>query len=239
MPRILRPATAIDTPHVSLRYHAHMTETDPMVEQAYAALRSHYGGDLRFDDHLRPVQYVMAPDGALIAPVMAAMLSGFNMVLFIPDNSDDALQLQISIEPFKEDTAEGGALADRWRIYHGEPVDVFWGRLNIDAAKFQGYVIDGEALMRPNPLTEHAPRICRSLNSSQRDAVKSLCEQFARTDVAQPVVVGIDPLGIDVRRKFDVIRVPFHEPQPSADAALAELAKMMQRATGGPLEFQQ
>lgn len=203
---------------------------DAVVEQTYAKLRGHYGGDLRFDEHLRPVKYVIAPDGALITNVMAAMLTGFNMVLFVPENVDDALQLQVTIEPFEEDEAGYGALADRWRIYHGEPEDVFWGKLYIDAAKSDGHVVDGDALMRANPLEKDMGRLCKLLNSEHRGDVKLLCERVEKLEVSEPVVVGVDAWGLDVRRRFDVVRVPFDAPQASAEAAMAEVKRMVERA---------
>lgn len=204
---------------------------DEIVHQTYAKLREHFSGDLRFDEHFRPVKYVIAPDGSLITNVMAAMLSGFNMVLFVPDNSDGALQLQVTIEPFEEDETGYGALADRWRIYHGEPEDVFWGKLYIDAAKFDEHVIDGEALMRENPLEKDMGRLCKLFNSEHRSDVKLLCEKLERLEVSEPVVVGVDAWGIDVRRRFDVVRLPFASPQKSAEEALAEFNRMVERAT--------
>jgi len=230
MTRNARPPVAafFVPPCPFFRYHSSMA--DPIVETAYAYLRRHYSGDLRFDEHFRPVRYVFAPDGALVTPVMAAMLASYDTVLFVPECVDDALEVQVTAEQFDEQDASGGALADRWRIYHGEPEDVYWAKLVIDAARFEGHVIDGEALMRENPLGEHESTLCRSINTDHRDDLKLLCEHFAQTDVAQPIAVGLDALGLDVRRKFDCIRIPFDKPQESAEQARSTIAHMIRAA---------
>lgn len=203
---------------------------EPIIQQAVAAVRSHFAGELRFDEHLRPLRYVTAPDGLLIAPVMVAMARSVDTVLFVPECADDALEAQVTIEQFEETAQGNGALTDRWRIYHGEPEDVNWARLCIDAVRFRGHVIDGDAVMQPNPLADDMPRLCRQINTDLRDAVRLLCEHIAETDVASPVVVGIDSMGIDVRRKFDVVRIAFDAPQGTADAAMAELRRMIDDA---------
>ncbi len=200
---------------------------DQIVDQAVATLRAQYTGELRFDEHLRPVNYVTAPSGHLIAPAMAAMLRSFDTVLFVPECADDALQVQITLEQFEEASAEYGALADRWRIYHGEPDDVYWAKLYIDAVRFKDQVIDGDAIMQQNPLAQHLPTLCRTINTDHRDDVRLLCKHLAQLDVEDPIVVGVDSLGLDVRRKFDVVRVPFPSSQTTPDAAMQELARMI------------
>src|SRR6185295_5660481 len=104
--------------------------TDAVIDQAYAFLRGHTTGDLRFDEHLRPLKYVIAPDGRLIAPAMVAMIESVDTVLFVPDCAEGSMELQVTLEPF-EDRGAAGADADRWRIYHGEPEDVRWASMHI------------------------------------------------------------------------------------------------------------
>lgn len=196
-----------------------MPQTDPIVDRAHLCVRSSSRGELRFEDHLRPLKYVVAPDGRLVAPVMVAMLSAPETVLFVPQCVEGAMELLVTLEPFEE-AGEHGALADRWRIYHGEPEDVRWAILDPDAARFEGHVVDGEPLTRPNPLAGVEPKLCRLLNDAPRDALRSLCARHADADVEAPVAVGVDPTGIDVRRRFDVVHVPATEPM--TDGATAE-----------------
>src|SRR5262245_4594915 len=215
--RVIGRIVAPHVDHAALAlggYDAHMP--DEIVDHAYSFLRGHSTGDLRFDEHLRPLKYVIGPDGRLIAPVMVAMLQAVDVVLFVPELQDDAMEVQVTMQQFQE-RGDDGAAADRWRIYHGEPQDVRWAFFSIDAARFNGSVVDGDALMRPNPLTMHESKICRDMNQNHMDDLRRLCANYAHMEVEQPVMVGVDPLGIDVRARFDVVRVPFLGPASTPD----------------------
>jgi hypothetical protein len=86
-------------------------------------------------------------------------------------------------------------------------------------------VIDGDALQKPNPLAKDEARICRELNQ-KTDMLKTLCERHGTMRVEQPVMVGIDPLGIDLRARFDVVRVTSVKPMRNADEAVNILTQM-------------
>ncbi|MCP3904603.1 MAG: DUF2470 domain-containing protein [Planctomycetes bacterium] len=213
---------------------------DPTIESAYAFLRAHTTADIRFDEHVRPIRYVIAPGGALVAPAMVAMLQTMDTVLFVPDVSEGAMEVQVTLEEFDERDAgdesahpadRPGALADRWRIHHGTPPDVRWAYLHVDAARHETLVIDGEALIRANPLVADEAALCREMNQGRVDDLRRLCLHFASVNVEEPVMVAVDPLGIDVRGRFDVIRVPAPEPMNDADEVRARLATMC--ATAG------
>ncbi|MHC5112842.1 MAG: DUF2470 domain-containing protein [Planctomycetota bacterium] len=197
---------------------------DPAVESAYAFLRAHTTADIRFDEHVRPIRYVIAPHGVLVSPVMVAMLETMDTVLFVPDVGEGAMEVQVTLEPFEE--RDAGALADRWRIHHGTPPDVRWAYLHVDAARFDEQVVDGDALTRPNPLADDESTLCRELNQGRADDLRRLCLHYGKVNVEEPVMVGVDPLGIDVRGRFDVVRVPAPEPMPDADAVRARIASM-------------
>jgi hypothetical protein len=186
---------------------------------------------LRFDENLRPIKYVIAPDGRPAAPVMVAMVQSVDSVLFVPEFVDGAMEIQATLHEFQEKGREG-AVADRWRIYHGEPQDVRWAFLHIDAVRFKGFVIDGEAMMRPNPLAADEAALCRLMNQQRLDDLRVLCERFGRMRVEQPVMVGIDPAGIDVRARFDVVRVPSAGPMTGGDEARRMLRSMVESARG-------
>jgi len=201
---------------------------DP-VDNAYEMLRRHTTGEIQFGEHLRAIRYVITHDGRLVAPVMVAMVQTVDVVLFVPDAAEDSLALMVSLEQFDDD-AEHGALIDRWQIYHGDPEDVRWAFLDIDAAKLEGLVIDGEALIRTNPLASDESRICRHMNEDHRDDLRILCRHYAQVDVNEPVMVGVDPLGIDVRGRFDVHRIVAPEPMPNADGVRQVLVQMAREA---------
>ena len=189
------------------------------LHDALAFLRSFGRGDLRFGEHIRLVRYAIDAEGALIMPVMVAMLQEIDTVLFVPEMVDGAMELQLTLEPFEE-RGDGGALADRYRIHHGEPPDVRWARGLIDAARFHEHVIDGTALMVPNPLHADESAVCRHVNQTHRAALPALCRAAAGIGVDDPVMVALDPDGILLRGRFDVYRAAF--PEPARDAAHAQ-----------------
>lgn len=181
---------------------------DPAIESAIDFVRGNSRAVIRFDSHIESIKYVVAPDGRLIAPVMVAMLSAADTILFVPDDREGAMELMVTLVQFEE-TGEDGALADRWRIYHGEPPDVRWAHMIIDAARFQGLFIDGEAFSEPNPLAKGEGGLCREINKGHQAALRKLCAERGNMSVENPVMVGVDPRGIDVRAAFDIVRVRF------------------------------
>ena len=205
-------------------------QAEQMVEDAWAALRGHTTGEMMFEDHLRPVKYCIEPDeGRLVSPVMYAMLSTVDTTLFVPQCVEEAVEVQITIEPFEE-RGPHAAYCDRWRVYHGEPDDIYWAFLSVDAVRFHGAIIDGEALMRPNPFASAEPRICKHMNGEHKDDMRLLCEHYAEIIVENPVMVGVDPLGIDVRGRFDVIRVPAIRRMENEDDVRPVLVEMVEQA---------
>lgn len=199
---------------------------EEIITGARAFLRANLAGAIGFDGEVVPIKIVVAPDGALVAPVMVAMLRAFDVVVFLPEESDEAMQLQVTLEEIA-DKGEHAALCDRWRIYHGEPEDVRWARISIDAAKFDGRMFDGLALMQPNALAEAEARICRKVNAEMRGQLKQACLRVAEIELEDPRLVGVDPLGFDVRGRFDIVRLdaePEIADEADACAALEELA---------------
>jgi hypothetical protein len=212
-----------------------MSEAE-IITGARAFLRANLTGTIGFDEEFIPIKLVVAPDGALVAPVMVAMLRALDVVVFLPEEDDAAMQLQVTLEEI-EDKGEHAALCDRWRIYHGEPEDVRWARFSIDAAKFDGRMFDGMALMEPNPLAEAEARICRRVNAEMRELLKQACLRAAEVEIEDPRLVGVDPLGFDVRGRFDVVRLdadPEIVDEADAFAALEELATGGEDAPDAP-----
>jgi hypothetical protein len=185
-------------------------------------LRANLSGVLAFDEHVRPLKIVIAPDGRVVAPVMVGMIEAADTVLFLPEESDDALQIQVTLAPFEE-RGEGGALADRWRIYHGEPPDVRWAVLVLDAARLGEQVFDGDALRQPNALAKQEASLCRVLNEKHTDAVRELCVRRVSKRIENPRVVGVDQDGMDVRGQFEVYRIEAPAPFATETDVLAML----------------
>lgn len=212
-----------------------MSDSNQAILTARAFLRAHLSGTIAFDGEFVPIKIVVAPDGALIAPVMVAMLRTFDNALFVPDEGDDAMHLQITLEEI-QDRGEHAALCDRWRIYHGEPEDVRWARISIDAARFRGYMFDGQVLMEPNALAPVEAKICREFNTSMSDLLKAAAAAVAGLEIESPRLVGVDPLGFDVRGRFDVVRLPADPPIADEEDAIAALEELADPAADGEAE---
>ncbi len=201
-------------------------EAGPSLDDALRFFRAERAGELRFDEHVRPLKFVTDNEtGRIVAPVMVAMLETPDCALLIPEEDPDALQLLLSPE---EIDGETHPTADRWRIYHGEPEDVRWAEFFIDSARLGPMVFDGDALMIANPLASAEPAACKRMNAD-KDALRRICKERAHVDVAAPVCVGVDPDGLHVRARFGVVRVDFDERVEAA----GELEAALDRLLGG------
>ena len=198
-------------------------DSETCIETAYALLRSWTRGLFRFDEHVHSLKFVVAPDGRLVAPVMVAALQTTDTALYIPDDDAPALELLVSLEPF-EDGGPSAAMADRWRIHHGSEEDINWATMDIDMARFSGMVIDGEAIVRANTFAPDEAMLCRSVNQLGDEALRAMCRSRLSIEVEDPVVVAVDPLGIDVRARFDVLRLPFGTPIEDPERVLDIIA---------------
>lgn len=203
------------------------------ADDAYRFLRRNTTGDLRFDEQWSPLRYVVGPQGQLVAPVSYAMLESVDTVLFVPEFREGAMEVQVTLEPLDPDGPHGG-LTDRWRIYHGEPQEARWAVVDIDAARYHEWVIDGVALLRSNPIGADEARLCRHINEERRDELRRVCRTFASADVKDPMVVGVDPCGFDVRRRFDVIRLEAPEAMETAGDVERVFRGMVESSAGGP-----
>lgn len=196
-----------------------------LLDQALKMLHSWTTGVLRFDEIVRPVRYVIAPDGRLVIPAMVAMLSTLDTALHIPDEDPDGLQLLVELHELDADGPEG-ALTDRWRIYHGEPEDLRWAVLDIDFGRFRGASIDGEAMVVPNALADAEPKLCALINGHHADALGRLVSDTLQITASQPVLVGVDPDGLDVRADHGVVRLDLvlgNDAQSASGALLGAL----------------
>ena len=74
-------------------------ELDLELSRTARLIRRHCDAFLRFDEHFQPVRYCRATDGRLIIPAMAAMQMAEELVLHVPDATDQSLQLMVTGEP--------------------------------------------------------------------------------------------------------------------------------------------
>jgi len=195
-------------------------DEEQVTDAAWTFLRSNTTATLKFGEHMHEVSYVIANDGLLVIPAMVAMLQLCDTVMYVPEYGEDCMEMQVSLQEFKPE-GSFGLLADRWEVYHGTPPDVQWASVEIDAARFHDMFVDGECLQRQNPLSHLEASMCKELNDNHRTNVKQTCVAIAKIDVISPVVVGVDPLGLDVRATFGIVRIPSSMPLASLDDVVA------------------
>ena len=180
---------------------------DEAVDQTLAFLHANLRGHIRFDGERVPIKVIVAPDGRIVAPVMESMLRSVEVVLELPDDGDEGLQVMVTLERLDPEGEHAG-LCDRWRAYHGDPDDVRWALMQVDASRFGAWFVDGEALTEANPLAKDESALLRALNAQPRSFLKAFCTT-CKVDCREPVAVGLDPGGIDIRRAHDTARLPF------------------------------
>jgi len=195
------------------------------ASEALARLRRHHEGVLLADGTPHPVRFVFASaTGRLVLPVPTHAVDADEMVLFVPDESDDAMQALL--DPIGDDP--DGSDLDRHFAYHGPPRQRAWIHADIAALRWGDEIFDGEDLTVSNPLRADEPRLCHLLNAD-RAALRDLCSRHAAVTPTDPVAVGTDPDGIDVRARFGVVRVAFGTPAPDAARARAAILRMLER----------
>ena len=164
-----------------------------------------------------PIQTVIDKEGRLVAPVMVAMLTAGETVLYLPDEEDSSLHVMVTLEQFEE-SGPDGHLADRWRIYHGEPDDVRWAIMHIEAARLDGVFYDGDGLLVPNLLGGVEASICRWANENLVDGMRAACLREQEIEIKEPRLVGVDQLGWtsgDGSRWFDSMHRPRWDRRPT------------------------
>ena len=180
---------------------------DEAVDRTLEFLHANLKGFIRFDGDRVAIKVIVAPDGAIVAPVMESMLLAVDVSLELPDDGEDGLQVMVTLERLDPEGPQAG-LCDRWRAYHGDPEDVRWATMQIDASRFRQWFVDGEALTEANPLAKDEPSLLKALNAQPRSFLKAFCTT-CKVDCKDPVAVGVDPGGIDIRRAHDTDRLPF------------------------------
>jgi hypothetical protein len=194
-----------------------------IAESAWKFLRSNTTATIKFGEHTRDISYAISKTGELIIPAMVAMLQPCDTVMFVPDYSEGCMEMHVSLRQFIAN-GDDGLLADRWNVYHGDSPEVQWASVTIDAARFHEMFIDGESLCRENILAEIEGALCKELNAKCKEKVRALCVAKTLVNVEDPVVVGVDQFGIDIRAAFGIVRVPADAVLTSANDVHAMLA---------------
>jgi len=205
---------------VAAQHYFPEEEAAVAAREALRHLRSETQGVLSFDEHTQPVRYILDPaTGRIVMPVIAAAVLASEHILHTPDESDDAMSLLLSPD---EIDRERDSLVDRWRAHHSQEQDVNFVSCVIDMVRWRGMVIDGDAMMAPNPLAQEESDLLRSLNADKA-RLRAICAAAARVDVPAPTAVSVDPDGVHVRARFGVVRIVFAQPVDSLETARSAL----------------
>jgi hypothetical protein len=190
-------------------------------------IRRQSHGLLSADDERRPVRFVVdRAQGRLVAPLHDKEIGADELVLFVPDEREDAWQLLVKAAPIDE-----GRATDRWIAYHARPDAPLWATMSIDLARKGNDVVDGPIDLAC-PFAAGEPGLC-NLANQRPDALAALCAGKGKRDPS-PVLVGVDAEGLDIRTRTGLVRIEFREPVESLDEARDALESMLDRATKAP-----
>lgn len=166
-------------------------------------------GILEVNSRLEPVGFVIG-HGVILLPAPTVLVEGHvqDGSLHIPDERAVGLGLQVSVRLIDEqaqETAGYARLIDRWDAYHGRRGTARFAVCAVDGGRIGAAVVDGDEIELVNALGNESP-LLRKLNAD-----RSLLERAVRRRLGialfEPLAVGVDHRGIDVRTRTGVLRV--------------------------------
>ncbi len=193
-----------------------MSQPDENPASALRILRRHHAGILAFNERVSPVRFIIdGRDGRLVMPIEPAAADALEHVLYAPDQTEPELEVIVTPRPLESEFDEA---LDRWAAYHGRTAERRWVSCGLETLRTGGWVYDGEAVMSANPLRGGEAALVKRLNKDA-EALAAACRREAGVEVAEPLAVGVDPDGIDVRARFGIVRLEFAAPAADAEEA--------------------
>ncbi len=200
------------------------------IERARTVLRQGRCAVLASGDQHDNCMFILdAKTGRPIACVPPSVLHADEHVLFIPDESPDALQLLT----IPEQMDAGDPSCDQWRAYFGRPPAATFIRFSIDCGKVGNIMLDGDDLMQRNDLLNDVAALCRHFNR-QPGVIESLCVARGCSSPGPSLLVGVDGYGFDVRTKFSVLRFEFGSRASNRHDAAARIELMVNDTEARP-----
>lgn len=173
------------------------------------AVRRYHEGSLAFHERRAEVRFVVeAGTGRLVMPVEPTLArgDGEEMTLWMP--AESGWDVHAALVTSLIDRPEACEAVDRWAAYHGRTSLTAWARCRVEGLKSRDHVWDGESVEAPNPLGRAEYALIRRVNADLPGLVLA-CKRHAAAALADPLCVGVDPFGIDVRARFGIIRLEF------------------------------
>lgn len=199
---------------------------------AQRTLRRYTEGVIAFDDRRAPVRFVLdRTTGHVIMPVESAVIEAVEHVLHLPGETAGVMQVLLVMGLLDRPESHEGP--DRWMAYHGRGASPGgrWASASIEAGKTETLIFCSEELSAPNTLRPCEAALVRLLNT-RRGEVGAACERLRGVEVAEPLAVGVDPLGIDVRARFGVLRLEFAARADDEASARASIERVLRGGAG-------
>ena len=198
-------------------------------------LRRFHEGVLALHERRSGVRFVVeSASGAIVLPVEPGFAKSLSdeLVLFVPGESEQQANIALSPELIARPEAEEAC--DRWAAYHGKATHNAWIRGTVDGLKTESAVYGPDECAGPNPLGRAEYALIRHANAD-RAALSAACKRFGAMPVADPLAVGADPLGIDVRARFGILRLEFPDGvfADTPEKAQREVDRLLGRTPGG------
>lgn len=186
--------------------------------------RAHTRGVLEADGIPTRTKFIVDPaTGDLLFPCARDAAKADELVLWVPDDGFESLQLLLSARTIDA----GDAALMRHAAYHGVMHERCWVRAQIESGRDPHGVYDGAELPMNNPFVGVQTALCARLNAD-RGRLSTMIELALRVCPVDPVCVGVDELGCDVRASVGVIRVEW----PGVARDQAEVEATIDRLLG-------
>lgn len=199
--------------------------TDETARRALALIRSFSSGTLLCDGAPEATRFVFdGRTGRVVLALDPRLASSEELVLCLPDDSFET-KARVLLVPERID--EHDPALDMYLAYHARAATGVALSAAIESVKLEdSTVVDGAQLTVPNPLMPALGRLCRALNAD-RGSLRRACERVVGVSPEDPLAVGVDPLGVDVRARFGTVRLAFDPAAPTEDDATARIREML------------
>ena len=190
-------------------------------------LRLFHEGLLLFGDLHERVRFVLDPlSGQPVLPVPVYALEVDDLKLCLPDDAfenPECLQVSGIAKEINPNTEEA---CDRHMAYFGKPGHARYARIDVESIKRLDEVIDGDLVRLANPFRKHEGALCKFANVNP-ESIANTCQRTLGTRPDKPMVVGVDPWGLDVRVTFGIMRLEFPTLASTDDEARAMITQVL------------
>lgn len=196
-----------------------------ILHRAMHLLRSAWSCTLLYDEIPFETQCMIDPrSGQFLVAIINDAHEATDVTLACPRDSFDT-RLRISIQL---DQTVSEEQSDRFTAYHLPSTTPLLASASYEYAKLDsGEVITPDQCSLVNPLVDQYGPLCRSLNTD-RDRLARLCFSISGVEHEQPLAVGIDPDGIDIRASFGLVRLKLPNSIVNPDDALSTIQALLE-----------